>query len=94
MLKLQTNEPPSYGTFVFPKNDVPFNGQSYMKFDMDISSVSILGGASVNTKSLGTWSAGLSSNISITQPAVMKNLTAAVVYRIYTVVVSHLLYYI
>lgn len=90
---MKTNEPPSYGTFVFPKTDVPFNGQSYMKFDMDISSVSILGGASVNTKSLGTWSAGLSTNISITQPAEMKNLTAAVVYRIYTVVVSSKYYY-
>lgn len=72
---------------MFPKNDIPFNGQSYMKFDMDISSVSIIGGASVNTKNLGTWSAGLSTNISIIQPAEMKNLTAAVVYRIYTVVV-------
>lgn len=57
-----------------------------MKFEMDISAVSILGGASVNTKSLGTWTAGLNTNISITQTSEMRNLTAAVVYRIYTVV--------
>lgn len=60
-----------------------------MKFDMDISSVSILQGASVNTKQLGTWKAGLDTNLTIKDETEMKNLTAAVVYRIYTVVVSN-----
>lgn len=82
----KTPEPPSYGTFVFDKNN--FNGHSYMTFDMDVSAVSILQGASVNTKPLGSWKAGLSSNLSITDENEMKNLTAEVLYRVYTVEVS------
>lgn len=81
-------EPTSYGNFSLAKrSNTPFNGYSYMKFDMDISSVSVLGGASVNTKNLGTWQAGLDSPLSIVETEDIKNLTAAVVYRVYTVVV-------
>lgn len=80
-------EPTTYGTFEFPsKPNVPFNGYSYMKFDMDINSVAIRGGASVNTKTLGTWVSGLDSTISVKNDNEMKNLTADVIYRIYTVI--------
>lgn len=81
-------EPTSYGNFSLAKG-TPFNGHSYMKFDMDISSVSILGGASVNTKNLGSWTAGLAANspLKIVETEDIKNLTADVVYRVYTVVV-------
>ncbi|XP_037037565.1 ionotropic receptor 25a [Bradysia coprophila] len=78
-------EPTTYGNFSLATR-TPFNGYSYMKFDMDISSVSILGGASVNTKNLGSWTAGLSSPLSIVETEDIKNLTADVVYRVYTVV--------
>lgn len=81
-------EPTAYGNFsLATRPNTPFNGFSYMKFDMDISSVSILGGASVNTKNLGSWRAGLSSPLSIVETEDMKNLTADVVYRVYTVLV-------
>lgn len=81
-------EPTTYGNFSLAKPpSTAFNGFSYMKFDMDISSVSILGGASVNTKNLGSWTAGLSSPLSIVATEDIKNLTADVVYRVYTVVV-------
>lgn len=84
-------EPTTYGNFSFPPrttSNSQFNGHSYMKFDMEISAVSIRGGASVNTKSLGTWTSGLTSPININSAEDMKNLTADVVYRVYTVVVG------
>lgn len=84
---VNANEPASYGNFSFPTGNVAFNGHSYMKFDMDISVVSVQGGASVSTKVLGNWTAGLSSPITVKSADDMKNFTAAVVYRVYTVVV-------
>lgn len=57
-----------------------------MKFEVDINAVTIRGGASVNTKVLGTWTAGLDNSLSIQNEEEIKNLTADVVYRIYTVV--------
>lgn len=57
-----------------------------MKFDADIHAVTIRAGASVNTKSLGTWTAGLNNELKINAIDEMKNLTANTVYRIYTVV--------
>lgn len=89
-------EPTTYGNFSFPprtNTNNQFNGHSFMKFDMEISAVSVRGGASVNTKTLGTWTSGLTSPINIVNAEDTKNLTADVVYRVYTVVVSekHLL---
>lgn len=83
----QISEPTSYGSFEFASRGA-FNGHSYMKFDMDISRVTIENKASVNTKALGVWKAGLDATITVTDTAEIKNLTAAVVYRIYTVVVN------
>jgi glutamate receptor, ionotropic, invertebrate len=86
---VDVNEPATYAPFEFEtKGKVSFNGHSFMKFDMDINAVSILGGASVNTRSLGTWTAGLERTLDIQNDEAMRNLTADVVYRIYTVVVS------
>lgn len=55
---------------------------------MDISAVTISKGASDSTKPLGSWRAGLESPLSIGDSDGMKNLTAAIVYRIFTVVAS------
>lgn len=57
-----------------------------MKFEADISAVTIRGGASVNTKILGTWQAGLNNELKVASVEEMRNMTADVVYRIYTVV--------
>lgn len=65
----------------------PFNGYSYMKFEMDINVLQIRGGSSVNSKSIGTWTAGLDSPIVVKDEEQIKNLTADTVYRIFTVVV-------
>lgn len=54
---------------------------------MDISAVTISKGASDSTKPLGSWRAGLDSPLNIADIGGMKNLTAAIVYRIFTVVV-------
>lgn len=62
-----------------------------MKFEVDISKVIIQEGASVNTQPLGTWTAGLNSELKIKNEDEMKNMTADVVYRIYTVAVRHFL---
>lgn len=81
-------EPTTYGEFsLVSKADSTFNGYSFMKFNMDISAVSVRGGASVNTKTLGTWTTGLQQPIDVAAPEDIKNMTADVVYRVYTVVV-------
>lgn len=84
---VNVKEPATYGNFSFPSGNTPFNGHAMMKFDMDISVVSVQGGASVSTKNLGNWTAGLNSAIQVKSADDMKNFTAAVVYRVYTVVV-------
>lgn len=81
-------EPATYGNFTFASGSTPFNGHSMMKFDMEISAVAVQGGSSVSTKNLGNWTAGLNSPLVVKSEPDMKNFTAAVVYRVYTVVVS------
>lgn len=86
---IEVTEPTTFGPFEIPKGGkMQFNGNTYMKFDMDINAVSIRSGASVNTRSLGTWEASLNAPINVANEAEIKNLTADVVYRVYTVVVS------
>lgn len=88
---VNAKEPATYGNFTFPSGNIPFNGHAMMKFDMDMSVVSVQGGASVSTKNLGNWTASLNSPIMVKSADDMKNFTAAVVYRVYTVVVSFFL---
>lgn len=76
----------TYAPFEFGKGNTPFNGYSYLKFEADINAVTIRGGASVNTKILGTWTAGLNNELKVGSIEEMRNMTADVVYRIYTVV--------
>ncbi|XP_040162436.1 ionotropic receptor 25a [Anopheles arabiensis] len=84
---IEVTEPTTFGPFEIPKGGkMQFNGNTYMKFDMDINAVSIRSGASVNTHSLGTWEASLNAPINVANEAEIKNLTADVVYRVYTVV--------
>lgn len=83
---VEVDEPTTYGKFIL--NPTDFNGNSYMDFDMDISAVSVRGGASVNTKNLGTWTAGLNSRLEVAAVEEIANLSAATVYRVFTVVVS------
>nr|QGW50660.1 ionotropic receptor 18 [Propsilocerus akamusi] len=84
---VEVNEPPTYAPFEFSiKGTKPFNGYSFMKFDVDIHAVTIRGGASVNTRNLGSWTAGLENPLQIQNEEDIKNLTADVVYRVYTVV--------
>lgn len=81
----QVNEQPTYAPFEFPKAGTQFNGNSFMKYEADIHAVTIRGGASVNTKNLGSWTAGLNNDLKIAAIDEMRNLSANTVYRIYTV---------
>lgn len=85
---IEVTEPTTFGPFEMPKGKTPFNGNTYMKFLMDINAVTIRSGASVNTHNLGTWEASLNAPINVANEVDLKNLTADVVYRVYTVVVS------
>lgn len=85
---VNVNESPTYGNFTFPSSNNPFNGHSWMKFIMEMSAVSVQGGASVGTKPLGNWTADISAPIIVNSVEEMTNLSAAVVYRVFTVVVS------
>uniref|UniRef100_A0A1A9WKV0 Ionotropic glutamate receptor C-terminal domain-containing protein n=1 Tax=Glossina brevipalpis TaxID=37001 RepID=A0A1A9WKV0_9MUSC len=82
---IKVNEPTSYGQFeLVNERDKPFNGYSYVRFEMDIDMVEIRGGNSVNSKPIGRWTAGLDSPIMIKDETIINNLTADTVYRIYT----------
>ncbi|NP_001273813.1 glutamate receptor ionotropic, kainate 4-like precursor [Musca domestica] len=84
---VQVTEPASYGDFdLVTQPGKPFNGYSFFKFDMDVNVVQIRGGNSVNSKSIGRWTAGLDSPLVVNDEEAMKNLTADTVYRIFTVV--------
>ncbi|KAL7042223.1 hypothetical protein ACKWTF_001073 [Chironomus riparius] len=83
---VESTELPTYAPFEFGKGNVPFNGYSFMKFEADINAVTIRGGASVSTKLLGTWTAGLNNELKIAAIEEMRNMTADIVYRVYTVV--------
>lgn len=85
LLNVQVSEQATYAPFELVKTGT-FNGFSFMKFEADINAVTIRSGASVNTKSLGTWTAGLNNELKINAVDDMRNLTANIVYRIYTVV--------
>lgn len=79
---------PICGNFTFPPPNMPFNGHSWMKFKMDFTAITVLGGTTVNVKPLGNWTADISAPIHVNSIEEMANLTAAQVYRVFTVVVS------
>ncbi|KAJ8982944.1 hypothetical protein NQ317_005259 [Molorchus minor] len=74
-------ETPTYGPFA-----ISSNGQSYMEFQMQVTSVDVRGGSSDKSTTLGTWQAGFDNNLTLMEPQIMANMTADVVYRIVTVV--------
>lgn len=82
------SEPASYGTFSFSNNNVPFNGNSTMQFDMDVLSVSMRSGLNYREEIIGNWSAGFATTLVITSNQTAKELKAKTIYRVVTVVVS------
>lgn len=59
-----------------------------MEFQMQISAVAVREGASDKSTTLGTWNAGFNNELMLVERQVMANMTADVVYRVVTVVVS------
>uniref|UniRef100_A0A1B0B7S3 Ionotropic glutamate receptor C-terminal domain-containing protein n=1 Tax=Glossina palpalis gambiensis TaxID=67801 RepID=A0A1B0B7S3_9MUSC len=83
---IKVSEPTSYGQFeLVSEQGKPFNGNSYVKFEMDIDMVEIRGGNSVNSKPIGRWTSGLDTPLMIKDETAINNLTADTVYRVYTV---------
>lgn len=80
---MAVTEPTSFGNFSLQRE--PFNGFSYMKFQMEMSAVSIRQSSSTGSKPLGTWTAGLKNDIDVQDTGEISKLTAAVVYRVFTV---------
>ncbi|CAK1555436.1 unnamed protein product [Leptosia nina] len=77
-------ETPTYAPFFIP-DDGSMNGRSYMEFTTDLTAVTIKDGASIGSKSLGSWKAGLSNPLTLTDPDNMTDYAAQLVYRIVTV---------
>lgn len=59
-----------------------------MEFSTDLSAVTIKDGASVGSKVLGTWKAGLSNPLTLTDSDNMSDYSAQLVYRVVTVEVG------
>nr|UTN00863.1 ionotropic receptor [Semanotus bifasciatus] len=74
-------ESPTYGPFA-----VTSNGQSFMEFQMQLTSVDVRSGSSDKSTTLGVWQAGFDNNLTLVEPQIMANMTADVVYRVVTVV--------
>lgn len=81
---VSVTEPPSYGNLTFPTGNTLFNGHAWMKFTMEMSSVMLVNGP-VSTKAIGNWTADISAPIHVTSREEIANLSAAVVYRVFTV---------
>lgn len=77
----------SYGKFEFANDEMPFNGNSLMKFDMDVLIVSIRGGMDYRENVVGKWTAGLSSTLMIKSNTSIEQLKSSPIYRVYTVIV-------
>lgn len=86
-------ETPTYAPLFIPQDD-PMNGRSFMEFSTDLSSVTVKDGASIGSKALGTWKAGLSNPLSLTDPGNMSEFSAQLVYRIVTVEVGKRSHYL
>lgn len=85
----KVSEPTSYGEFeIITDTSKPFNGNSYMRFEMEIDVIQVHGGSAVNSRSIGSWTAGLDTPLIIKDESILKNLTADTIYRIYVVVVN------
>lgn len=64
------------------------NGRSFMEFNTDLTAVTIKDGASIGSRILGSWKAGLQNPLSLTDPDNMSDYSAQLVYRIVTVEVG------
>lgn len=80
-------ETPAYAPFYIPDDD-PTNGRSYMEFNTDLTAVTVKDGASIGSRVLGSWKAGLSNPLSLTDPDNMSDYSAQLVYRVVTVEVG------
>ncbi|KAG6445268.1 hypothetical protein O3G_MSEX003820 [Manduca sexta] len=80
----EVKETPTYAPFHIPEDD-PINGRSYMEFSTDLSAVTVKDGASIGSKALGTWKAGLANPLSLIDPENMSDYSAQLVYRVVTV---------
>lgn len=77
-------ETPSYASFSIPEDD-PMNGRSYMEFSTELAAVTVKDGASIGSRSLGSWKAGLANPLSLTDPENMSDYSAQLIYRVVTV---------
>lgn len=59
-----------------------------MEFNTEISAVTVKDGASIGSKSLGSWKAGLVSSLALSDPENMSDYSAQLVYRVVTVEVN------
>lgn len=84
---VNVTEPATYGTFTF-NNDVEFNGNSMLKFDMDILGVTVRSGNECNEKNLGNWTAAFSAPFHMDSMKEVGELNVTRVYRVSTVVVK------
>lgn len=85
---VKTSVAASYGKFALANDNVPFNGNSTMKFDMDILSVSIQSSMKYNEKPIGSWTAGFKSPLRIESIDSLKHLKVTKTYRVAVVEVS------
>lgn len=80
----QIKETPTYAPFFIPEDD-SMNGRSYMEFSTDLTAVTVKDGASIGSRSLGSWKAGLSNPLSLTDPENMSDYSAQLVFRVVTI---------
>ncbi|KAF5269354.1 hypothetical protein FQA39_LY08746 [Lamprigera yunnana] len=85
--KANTMVTPAYGKFLMRQN-----GGSHMEFDMMITAVSIRDNKTDRPTELGKWKAGFTTELSLNQNNALQNYTAAIVYRVATVIQHPFIY--
>lgn len=58
-------------------------------FQMRMEKVTVHNGQSISAETIGTWKAGLESNLNVKDTASLANLSAVTIYRVVTVPVSN-----
>ncbi|XP_059474662.1 ionotropic receptor 25a [Neocloeon triangulifer] len=77
----QVQEPGSYA-----KMQIERNGRSHLAFTLRLEKVSVVGGRALEAEDLGSWPAGIESQLLVREPRSLANLTSVTVYRVVTAI--------
>jgi len=77
----------------YARMQIERNGRSHLAFTLRLEKVSVVGGRLLEAEDLGSWPAGLESQLLVREPRSLANMTSITVYRIVTAIVCAIFFY-